>query len=149
MNLAERFWCKVAKRGADECWPWQAGRNDDGYGRISVSDGRPRRIEYAHRIAWELTHGSPGDSFVLHECDNPACCNPAHLFLGTQKDNMLDKVAKGRSNVTRLTPEDVAVARSLAAQGWTQRRIADRFQVHPTTIGGIFRARTWRWANVA
>jgi hypothetical protein len=147
-EFATRFWSKVSKGDPDDCWEWSACRLPGGYGRFSVSDGRPQVYQYAHRIAWELTHGSPGPKQVLHRCDNPACCNPAHLFLGTQKDNMLDKVAKGRAS-SKLSSEDVVVLRRLAADGWTQQRIAERFSVHPTTIGSILRSRTWGWTHAA
>lgn len=90
----ELFWSRVERRSPDECWPW-----------TMCTDGRYGRVEWdkhhlkAHRAAWELTHGEiPSDLFVLHKCDNPICCNPDHLFLGTHQDNMDDRARKGRQN---------------------------------------------------
>ena len=93
--LAERFWEKVDRSGGtDACWPWIGAIGVHGYGRVNL-DGRSTGI--ASRVAWTLTFGDPGDLGVLHRCDNPPCCNPAHLFLGTQLDNSRDMVAKGRA----------------------------------------------------
>ena len=92
LSIEERFWPKVDKRGPDECWPWVATRLPKGYG---ILGHRPRNF-YAHRIAWELVYGEiPDGLFVCHKCDNPPCCNPAHLFLGTNAENAKDAVHKG------------------------------------------------------
>lgn len=92
--LSLRFWAKVDKRGPDECWPWLGATNGNmGHGQLTVA----QRRHYAHRAAWELAHGPiPPGFFVCHHCDNPPCCNSAHLFLGTARDNAQDMVAKGR-----------------------------------------------------
>lgn len=91
--LAARFWDKVAiDRG---CWLWTAGTRH-GYGAISEG-GRGSPMIMAHRFSWEFHFGPIPDGLgVLHKCDNPPCVNPAHLFLGTQGDNMRDKAVKGR-----------------------------------------------------
>jgi hypothetical protein len=91
----QRFWSKVDKRGPDECWPWVGGVDGRGYGR-SRYNGSGRTT--AHRIAWQLANGRDALLFVLHRCDNPVCCNPAHLWEGTQSENMRDMAAKGRWN---------------------------------------------------
>lgn len=81
------------------CWNWQLGKDRIGYGRMKVSEGSRGsfRTMSAHRYAWELWKGPiPIDAKVLHRCDNRACCNPEHLFLGTQQDNLRDMHSKGR-----------------------------------------------------
>ena len=102
--LEERFWSGVDRRGPDECWNWTRARQTRGlkYGIIGIGsrlDGSKRAV-LAHRLAWQLTHGPLARQGlkVLHRCDNPLCCNPAHLFLGTQADNVADMFSKGRQN---------------------------------------------------
>lgn len=93
-TLTDRFWPKVDRRGPDECWEWTGSRQPTGYGRIKISD----RVHNTHRVVWALTNGPiPARLQVLHRCDNPPCCNPAHLYLGTIADNMHDRDRKGRS----------------------------------------------------
>lgn len=86
-----RFWAKVEKSSG--CWTWTGGKLSSGYGRIRMNMKRVR----AHRAAWRIAKGEiPTGMSVLHKCDNPACVNPDHLFLGTQQDNLKDMCAKGR-----------------------------------------------------
>lgn len=92
-SLECRFWSKVEK--TDGCWEWKASLfKTTGYGQFALTSTKP---ETSHRMAYKLTCGDIQDGlFVLHKCDNRKCCNPAHLFLGTQKNNIDDMCQKGR-----------------------------------------------------
>lgn len=118
MTLEERFWPKVDRSaGPNGCWPWMASRVK-GYGHFGVGSrtDQTNKLVIAHRLAWILTHGPVPDGIcVCHTCDNPPCCNPAHLWLGTHADNAADREAKGRGNQARgdangarLRPERLA-----------------------------------------
>lgn len=89
-----RFWAKVKFRiMPDQCWEWAASKFKNDYGKFRHSG----KTLYTHRVSWELTNGAIPDGLcVLHECDNPACVNPSHLFLGTQLDNIRDRHNKKR-----------------------------------------------------
>lgn len=95
LTIAEKFWAFVDKTG--DCWPWNGGRDQDGYGIFSFVDAGRTFTRRATRFAWELENGPiPGRLFACHECDNPPCVRVSHLFLGTGKQNSADMIAKGR-----------------------------------------------------
>jgi hypothetical protein len=115
----ERFWSRVDK--TDSCWLWTGGLFDDDYGAFRIA-GKSFR---AHRVSWMIAHGDiPDGLFVCHNCpdgDNPQCVNPAHLWTGTNQENMDDMIAKGRSltgdrNPSRIYPE----AKPRGDQHWTR-----------------------------
>ncbi len=153
-NTPEVLWSKVEKRGSDECWPWRGFRNKQGYGRTWINDTG----YYAHRIIFDLAN--PGiiplsnherTVCVMHTCDNPPCCNPAHLKLGTHQDNMDDKVSKGRqarfgsvnSPRAKLTAEDVAWIR-IQNNYATKRALALLHDVSEATISGCLYGRYYQ-----
>lgn len=93
----ESFWKKVERKSSEECWNWKAAKKCYGYGQMSSHLGRDKSPLDAHRFSYELHNGPVPDGLcVLHKCDNPSCVNPAHLFLGTQQDNVDDMMKKGR-----------------------------------------------------
>ncbi len=150
-HAAERFWAKVdTSSGLGACWPWTGCLSDLGYGRLGIEG----KFQSAHRVAWAFVNndGVMPDACVLHTCDNRVCCNPAHLWLGTQGDNMADMKAKGRrKNIglgaengrAVLNEDDVQVVRQRLRAGESQQRIADSYGINQTTISGIKIGRLW------
>jgi hypothetical protein len=157
MTAEERFWSKVDKRGPDDCWEWTGGKLR-GYGIFSAAHGHSVR---ANRFAWETSFGPiPKGKRVCHTCDNPPCCNPAHLFCGTQKDNVDDMFRKGRSRtqlycklgktwlrrVSRkfhwLSPAAVsAIVASYDGKWGREKQLAKQYGVTHSCISRIIRAR--------
>lgn len=132
--------------GAGGCLLWTGCLNRYGYGQISVGGKKT----LAHRLAWLTENGPvPAGLHVLHRCDVPACINPAHLFLGTNADNMADKVAKGRSSSgerhgrAKLTDAAVRSIRVRLAASETCASIARDFGVSRETISDIKTGRAW------
>lgn len=88
-----RFWGKVDQPDPEGCWEWQASTRKNGYGQIWFGD----TLLSAHRVAYEAHNGPLPAGYVLrHTCDNPRCCNPAHLLAGTQEANLRDMKVRGR-----------------------------------------------------
>lgn len=163
-----RFWRKVKKGSGDTCWPWMGTRNKAGHGQVRI-DGRNY---YVHRIAYLLAHGRFAPELcVMHRCDNPPCCNPADLRLGTHGDNTQDMMRKGRCSraggpsgeghwsqiypgrvlrgeshgSAKLTADDVRdIRRRYAAGGVTYRALAAEYAVVVATITHILRRKTWK-----
>ena len=145
-NTPETFWARCSNRAdPNACWEWQGARKALGYGKLSYD----RRVTTAHRVAYTLAFGPiPEGGFVCHRCDNPPCCNPRHLFLGTARDNTHDMLVKGRgyfpgarvplrgSNhyMSKLTDEQRA---EIAASTEPQRDLAARYGVSHGTISRI------------
>ena len=99
-KLRARFWSKVDKRG--NCWLWRASLAQHyGYGQFAVGT----KVFSAHRVAWVLEHGHMPDGLVLHQCDNPPCVKPAHMRIGTYKDNIQDMINRGRAGYYKIVGE--------------------------------------------
>lgn len=145
--IEERFWAKVHK--SDGCWEWQGYVGPHGYGQFDF-----RFASRAHRASWILTHGEiPCGLNVLHRCDNKRCVRPDHLFLGTQKDNVIDCSNKGRISrgedrpQSKLTEQQVQSIRALyvkGKRGFGLRKLAERFGVEPCYIAKIVNRTAWR-----
>lgn len=149
--LADRLWKKVAIRGPDECWLWNGATTPGGYGVIRRGDGTRAQIG-AHVAAFEVAIGPvPSGHQVLHTCDVRRCCNPRHLFTGTQAVNIADMHEKGRAKIGQdhgmavLTDDQVvAIWESVGARRTSE--IAAQYGVSIQTIGKI--ARRERWAHL-
>ena len=134
----ETFWAKVKVGAQDECWLWTMSIGSHGYGQTSYGG---KRVRTAHRLAYELTHGPlPAGMHVLHNCDERRCCNPAHMRLGTNEENIADKVARGRTHSTsKLTAAQVAEIKARVEAGEVQAALAREFGVQDSTIVRIKR----------
>ena len=131
------------------CWEWRGAKNRNGYGNM-IAAGRHR---LTHRLSYELFCGPvPDGMYVCHHCDNPACCNPAHLFSGTPRDNHADMRRKGRAKnprgseaaVAKITEADVVEIRAQFASGAPRAGIAARYGLDETTVTHIARGRIWK-----
>lgn len=149
-EFAATFWERVDRSGgADACWPWTRGRDRDGYGMI----WRHRTNLRTHRTALLLSGVAVSDDeFVCHRCDNPPCCNPRHLFVGTPADNVLDCNRKGRAWSPRgedaywakLSERDVRQIRRRRSAGEKASLIAADFGVSESNVRMIASGKTWR-----
>lgn len=130
------------------CLEWSGGLSSTGYGRV----GFLGNIYYCHRVSYEMHKGPIPDGLIAcHKCDNPKCCNPEHLFLGTQADNMRDMGRKGRQwtvpplgeshNRAKLSEADVRYIRSC---GLSAQRIAELYRMSPRTIYRVLNRETWK-----
>lgn len=152
--VEERFWSKVDRRGEDECWNWTAGtrKKSEGYGAFWMNG----RHHPSNKIAYELAVGMvPTRMVVCHECDNPRCCNPKHLFVGTPLVNNDDKVAKRRHaygekiSTSKLTEQDVLTIRAAKPEGKRAPRglaieLGAQFGIKPQTISEIWGRKSWK-----
>lgn len=94
-----RFWNNINIADTDSCWNWKKCVDKDGYGKWGILRRKQKvsKTLKTHRVSYQLTYGRiPEGLVVCHKCDNPRCCNPYHLFLGTQQDNLADMTNKGR-----------------------------------------------------
>lgn len=150
-TIDERLKNYIDKSG--DCWLWTSHTNEKGYGLLSVGRGKQVRV---HRYMYELYKGQiPDGLHVLHKCDVRRCCNPDHLFLGTQKDNMEDASKKGRIGYksfngeshhnSKLKKEDVIEMRKLWESGsFFQSELAKRFNVTQQVVSKVVNFKAWK-----
>lgn len=152
---AEDLWSCVDIKGPDDCWLWMKAVNRYGYGDVAFRGKRTN----ASRAAYFLNHPKADESLVVcHTCDNPKCCNPKHLWLGTAGDNVRDCNKKGRGKgqftekmgaahpryLAKLTEELVIYARKLHyIDGISQSEIARRFKMDSSSISRAVKRETW------
>jgi hypothetical protein len=142
------------------CWIFTGALNEAGYGIVGLG-GRGAPNDRAHRITYRHFVGEiPKGMFVCHRCDTPACCNPHHLFVGTNRDNVKDMISKGRNSrpprnphvvgsvhpLSKLKEEFIPEMRSLYARGWTQQQLAEKYGVVHQTISKVLCGKRFKHA---
>ena len=141
-----RFWSKINKRGPDECWEWSGCVQSRGYGYIRFNGQQL----LSHRIAYFLSKDiQPGKLCVCHHCDNPKCCNPCHLFLGTVADNNRDMFAKDRAHShpkkhsgRAILTDDMVL--EIRGSSQTPQELSIRYRVNYRTILDALNRKTWK-----
>jgi HNH endonuclease len=133
------FWGRV-KKGV-RCWEWIGGKNKLGYGLNTVQQKKIKWTFLAHRLSFFLSSGKdPGKFQVCHSCDNPSCCNPNHLWLGTVHQNMQDKQQKHRAG-KKLFPDAIFEIRNSKISKYI---LAEKYGVHEATIRKVRRRNIWK-----
>ena len=158
MTLLNRFLQRIDIDAKTGCWNWTGSRLKNGYGQIWV--GGDQVVIRTHQLAYDLycyperEQGNP-DHFVLHKCHNPACCNPEHLYLGSNQQNMNDMTGAGRETRgsrhrgSKLIETDIATIRDRYAKGESAKAIAKDYGVSPNTIRRIKdRDKVGGWTHV-
>jgi hypothetical protein len=130
------------------CWEWQLAKSPAGYGYTAVAN--PYKTNKAHRLSYSVFNGPiPKGLLVRHTCDNPTCINPKHLLVGTDADNVLDKVTRGRQakgaaiRASTLTESDVYAIRAKAANGVMGKDLAIEYQISGAAISEIINRKSW------
>jgi len=148
-RIRSRFEEKVIK--TEGCWGWNGHLDKNGYPLMkSGSDRKSFKEARCNRISWLLYRGEiPEGKYLCHQCDNPTCTNPDHLFLASAKENSQDMVKKARGNKgtkhgnAKLNDQDVVEIRQLLRQGKTGRFISEKFSIDPNVVSGIKHGKSW------
>lgn len=149
-EFAALFWSHVQPSSDDKCWPWMKCCSKWGYGVTGFN----RQTARANRVAFRLANGY-WPTRACHKCDNPICCNPSHLFDGTDSDNMQDMIRKGRGNPARgersgsnkLSTDQVNEIRRLKSESnLSNRKLGDMFGCTAGLVSMIVNRK--RWAHV-
>lgn len=156
----KRFLAKLDKSG--DCWLWKAAKTRGGYGHFRINTPKGWIMLRAHVYShWRYNSGSGEGNEVMHSCDNPSCCNPKHLSLGTTKQNQEDSISKGRnakglnsvSNKHKeegrpLDEDKVKSIFKLFEEGYNQRQIAEMIDIHFVNVNRVLKGKTWTWVEV-
>lgn len=148
--IDKRLWSKVCVKGIGECWEYKERLNEHGYGVFHVK----KKSILAHRMAYIITFGVNIDGMIImHTCDNPRCCNPSHLKIGIQSDNVKDMINKGRNVVlagskhykSKLTEADVINIRKYYDSGQMKvKELSEKYKVNMNNIDFIIKRKTWK-----
>ncbi len=144
----EEFWNSVNISKDSECWEWLGCRASNGYGKVYYQ----KRTYTAHRIAYFVTFNIilPPTQCICHTCDNRICCNPSHLFVGSNKDNSYDMIKKQRQargesqGLSRLTADNVIYIRDMYSKGISMYALAKQLTVNKGTISAVIKRKTWK-----
>ncbi len=136
-TIEDRVWLRITRGEPDECWEWTGPVTGSGYGKIGHTT--------THRVAWRSLNGPiPDGLFVLHSCDNKICCNPAHLRLGTAKDNAADRDSRGRHHSTPLLSRaDKVAIHAMLKGGMNQCQVARFFGIDAGIVNLIANGKTY------
>lgn len=151
-TIAEEFWELVCVGKPDKCWQWLGSIGAGGYGRYYNKKFKNKsKRKKSHRLAWMYTNGKiPIGLKVLHHCDNPPCCNPSHMFLGTQVDNIVDMVKKKRhmrgvNQVdAKLSAIQVKEARNLWERGYLIKEVATLYKLSDSCMGRVVARKSYK-----
>ncbi len=150
-KTSDEILCLIKSRSdivSNGCWLWKMGKDKDGYGKVTID----YKCYRSHRVAFECVNGKiQAGAMACHKCDNPSCCNPDHIFLGTQMENITDSVAKGhhirgsRCHLAKLSDCDIREVFDLHRSGrFDQGQIADIYCVSQASMSCILLRKTWR-----
>lgn len=149
--LRDRFFAKI-RRDPSGCIVWTGSLNSDGYGQIKAE--RSRALKLATHVSWFLKYGVWPNGSLMHSCDRPACVKPSHLSKGTQKQNMEDKVKKGRQlkgeqiEQSKLTEDQVREIRRLCVEtSLTYKEIGKIYGLTHVNIWMVHKRRAWEWLD--
>lgn len=139
-SMTARLWSRLKVNELTSCWEWQGAKHAFGYGKLTIRGV----LQSAPRVVYELLIGPvPENAFVLHRCDNPACCNPEHLYAGTAKDNMMDRAVRGRQKTKLTLAQARAIWHACQSHSESYGALGRRYGVTPATVKAIARGQTW------
>jgi hypothetical protein len=147
-----RFWSHVRRKPESDCWIWIGSKDAKGYGRVIIR----QKLYSAHRVSWSIINGKiPSSLDVLHDCDNPSCCNPGHLHLGDCATNIAEAKQRGRlarqtgesNGTSKLTNKEAARLREDHERGWSVRKLGAKYGISSSCAFRIIRRQSYAEIN--
>lgn len=145
-KIKARFLSRVMQTSDGQCWEWRGSKNARGYGllNLTTTDGTTKAVR-AHRVSyWLYLAPIPDGKIVCHHCDNPGCCNPHHLFLGTDADNVRDRENKLRGGTAKISPKTAMEIYKAKGKGRPASQIATAYRLNKSTVLQIWRKEIWK-----